>query len=420
MRGQKRIIAGVLLIDRFRAYEDKKRYQQDLKRQARSKSDKNAVDAIEIIRDEGWLDGGIELLAGARLKGANLKNADLRGAVLRKTDISSDATLDEADLRNAVLTEAKMCRSHFDRTKFAGADLSGVDFSGATLLDCTFLKDDPQGKDVLLQGAQFEEATIEKINFSHLQMEKISFRFAELEDVIFHGTILEEADFTGADLKRVEFVEAKLSYASFAFFGEESKWATNENSRKGQLQGVSFKKATLKSAYLGYMTFVEVDFQGADLSNANCQSSAFRGKTNLCGANLYNMRVENASFVDVLIDAHTQVFDGKTVQDVWNEAWDEYSGELNTENPYQPIEGIFSRILKQVIDKFPLNSFIARVSVNILTAPEQDETGSENDNLKTFEEHSFTFKYISQRNPEVPLRPPSDSISDTLEYDEDF
>lgn len=135
------ILITVFLIDRLRSLSERNRYRRNLIRQARSKSNPIAIDAIEIIRDEKWLDEkSIRLLEGKNLSGAALNYANLRKAYLNRT-VLSHSTLEETDMRDSILTDVQFNGASLIRTRFSGANLAGASFIESSLEACQFKVD---------------------------------------------------------------------------------------------------------------------------------------------------------------------------------------------------------------------------------------------------------------------------------------
>ena len=113
------------------AQREKVRETQELKErlvhQAGSRVNQIAVNAVEELRHNGWLQGDDGLLekadlTEANLRGANLKKANLQGAWLTEANLQG-AKLQWADLREAELIDAK----------FQGAQLQGADLRKAEM-----------------------------------------------------------------------------------------------------------------------------------------------------------------------------------------------------------------------------------------------------------------------------------------------
>lgn len=301
---------GVFLIDGSRDFQDKKRYKESLKRQARSRSNSNAVDAIEIIRVEGWLlEKSIRLLGGADLRKADLSKADLRTAYLQETWLH-ETKLYETDMRGAILTDAKFVGAQLCETKFTGANLLGSDFTDATLKRCLFKIDhetDDTGDAILSNSEKrviFEKAMLESITFLGMNLGYISFINATTNDIIFNCAYLKEADFTDAEFIKTRFVEANLERARFI-------GAKTQNI-------ISFKEANLRLAQLEECTFQRTDFNKADLTRANCRKVTF-SDSNLWGVNFTDAILIGTSFIRVEFDGETILPNGKSLKDLWDE-----------------------------------------------------------------------------------------------------
>ncbi len=235
----------LLVIDYYRDQEARERQErreqealQDCKdnlvRQARSRNNNNALDAIDVIRERGWLDGtkdGVKLLERISLKNADLSNADLSNGQLQGTEFVGKAKLDKADLSGALLRNAKFIGAQLNETIFVGADLVGADFTHAHLLCCIFQIDQPTEKreakfvestesaKVVFDNANLwgklikhEDGSEEKRYFdlSSLRLNGASFVIAKLNMIRFDGAWLQKCNFTEATLDDVYFDEAHL------------------------------------------------------------------------------------------------------------------------------------------------------------------------------------------------------------------
>ena len=128
------------------------REKMQLVRGLRSLDNETVLEAVEELREQGWLyDGTLEgmglqcvLLQGVSLHKANLQKADLRMADLKRADLS------EADLRKARLNKASL----------QGADLGGANLQGADLFNANLEWVLNLTDEQLVQGHRLRSATM--------------------------------------------------------------------------------------------------------------------------------------------------------------------------------------------------------------------------------------------------------------------
>lgn len=133
-----------------------------------------ALDAVERLRDKGWLEDGS--LDTVNLQGANLEAADLRGAKLKG-----------ADLRRARLRGANMDGAWMGGVSGWGSNLQDADLRSASL------------RQALLSGANLQDADL---------------RDAHLEGSFLFNTNLDGADLRGANLTGARLQGARMEGAN--------------------------------------------------------------------------------------------------------------------------------------------------------------------------------------------------------------
>ena len=127
----------ILVINQVYDKREKDRLKRRLVREAASRSNDIALNAVGLLGDEGWLIGAEGVLQGADLSKADLKgDVDLRSANLRCSNLSqailTGAKLNGADLERANLFWAKLPNAHLDRANLRGTDLTSTYLVGAT------------------------------------------------------------------------------------------------------------------------------------------------------------------------------------------------------------------------------------------------------------------------------------------------
>lgn len=319
-----------------REQEALQNYKDDLVRQARSRNNNNALDAIDIIRERGWLDGnkdGVKLLEGISLKNADLSNADLSNGQLQRTEFIGKAKLNKVDFSGASLRNAKFISAQLSETIFVGTDLVGTDFTHARLFCCLFQKDqtterkealftvpdDPQI--VVFDNAELKGGSLEEedgnereteIDLRGLKLNGASFVNAKLIKIRLDRAWLQGCNFTEVFLDDVYFDEAHL---------ERARFVTIENNRPQfkKINSISFREAHLQGADLRSVSFIDVDFSGANLSDANCTNASFSGGTDFQNAILFT-EVTGAIFQDVKFNGKTVFFNGEELQLLWEKS----------------------------------------------------------------------------------------------------
>ncbi|MCE2471910.1 MAG: pentapeptide repeat-containing protein [Anaerolineae bacterium] len=204
------IAVTVAGIDALRAYRTRERSIEELKIDlvidTRSRSNHNAVRAVEQLRKRGWLTGDSGLLKGEKLLWANLKGANLYGANLNNSDLMyaklSKADLRHADMNGAQLFNAKMNKSYLMHAKLDGANLNKAHLRGAFLHHAS-LQNDTELIEAKMENAELYDA---KLNNASL------FR-AELPGAKLRNTILHRADMSSANLIAADMYGADMEGA---------------------------------------------------------------------------------------------------------------------------------------------------------------------------------------------------------------
>ncbi len=316
------ILITVFLIDRLRSLSERNRYRRNLIRQARSKSNPIAIDAIEIIRDEKWLDEkSIRLLEGKNLSGAALNYANLRKAYLNRT-VLSHSTLEETDMRDSILTDVQFNGASLIRTRFSGANLAGASFIESSLEACQFKVDlETDENDAKLQDdekkAVFEKSTLKDITFEGMSLKNISFKDAKkIQNVKFDRANLYGINFSGAHFERTSFIKSQLERADF---------------RESNAQDIiSFEGAKLHSAHIENRFFLNTKFNEAKLIGAHCNGVTFQG-CDLRGTDFTAAILAGVKFNKVTFAGNTVMPDGETLKSMLDKCSDESSLDRETQ-----------------------------------------------------------------------------------------
>lgn len=240
------IIFTVLILNRVadnRAQDDlKHQLQEDLK----STSVAPAVNALERLRREEWLDddyfvgknlrranweeayiGGLNFekakLNFVNFKGVtsdngenndvvNLQDAHLLGANLQDAHLM-EANLQEAHLMDANLQAAQLVRANLQMARLLGANLQAADLWWANLQDAHLVDANLQGAHLL--GANLQAADLEGAN---------------LQDAHLVGANLQAAHLRDAQLDNIAWASQDGSYATILPDG--IKWSSEEDMKR--------------------------------------------------------------------------------------------------------------------------------------------------------------------------------------------
>ena len=185
----------VFILDRMSERRESIRQQEQLKRDlvrdAGSRVNQTAVNAVEQLRHKGWLTGDDSLLIGV-----NLYKASLEGAPLTEANLSY-TNLERADLRNARMAAADLVEVHLVSAVLNGADLSWTNLQGAHVYAASL-------KDADLRNAKLKQAEL-----MGSKMQRANLTGAYLQRADLRGALL-----TGADLEGAYLEGAKLEFAN--------------------------------------------------------------------------------------------------------------------------------------------------------------------------------------------------------------
>jgi len=211
-------------------------------------------------------------LAGVQLDGAHLENADLYHAHLPGANLSR-AKLASACFRRAGLRGARLTHADLRRADFTDALADETDFTGVVLAHALL-------NDASLKLALFRAARLDNAMFSGANLKEADFTNATITDACFAGADLSGATLTWLPLKRADLRSAVLKMANLAHCDMEELEAssvdfgaaclTNALLTGSILRGCSFRNATLRGCGLA-----EIDWEGADLRDADLRGSTF-------------------------------------------------------------------------------------------------------------------------------------------------
>ncbi len=144
------IVVTVLVLDRLNEWRSVQQRKQTLIREAGSRDNSTALNAVDWLRAEKWLtlDDESPLLKDKKLSRANLENAYLYEADFYKTNLYK-ANLIYADLSKACLRSAFLHRAILDNTSLYQTDFRQAVLCNVSLRGAKYI-----------ETAQFDEGTI--------------------------------------------------------------------------------------------------------------------------------------------------------------------------------------------------------------------------------------------------------------------
>jgi hypothetical protein len=180
------IAVTVLLIDRLNRRREERNAIRALKdqliREASSRVNDVAVNAVHQMRKRGWLVGEKGLLAGEDLTEANLKGVDFYEASLEGTNfVDADletAILSRANLKGANLFLVRLQEADLSLANLEGANLSIANLKGAGLFEANLQNSDLEGARLIsanLKGANLQDAILDSANFENAYLKEANF-----------------------------------------------------------------------------------------------------------------------------------------------------------------------------------------------------------------------------------------------------
>ncbi len=237
-------------------------------------------------------------------------------------------------------------------------------------------------------------------NFKRANLRQARFVGAELKGVSFEEAILEGSNFAGARLEDVDFSNARMNGTSFSAQGKEFR----------PIRDVGFHEAKLKRAHMENVPFESVEFGKANLDGAKCKNASFRGGTDFCGSTLKDMDVRDAEFIDVRFDGATTFFDGKTLQEHWNELEKDEPRTQEDEQRTQEIEKRFRQRLENIANDKGIRTLSAEIEI----LAETKSSWAEEEDSGKGESHTVHIDFERARDVK-PLPPLKDDSTDDFE-----
>jgi len=199
------------IADRAKSTND---FKSRLVRNVRSTTTGEAMQAIEDLRERGWLTGDRGVLKGAQLRFGNLAGLDLRLVNMENAELLS-ATLAGTDLSGANLQRAFLNKVNLQNANLFGANLKWANLWNADMSDARLLNAD-------LQGAEMLDVNLADANLFDARLDG-----ANLEGANLQGANLAAANLKGASLNRANLSGANMRYANLARVNLEFATLTN-------------------------------------------------------------------------------------------------------------------------------------------------------------------------------------------------
>jgi uncharacterized protein YjbI with pentapeptide repeats len=296
------IVITVLVLERLNARRASQERKLALFRQAKSRSNDAALEALDqILHDNLWDafreyyrdENGTVNLNGVRWEGTELEHVNLKDTSLKY------ANLEGTNLSNSNLEGANLYRANLKGTNLPNSRLKGADLSYANL------------KDVNLEYANLESANLADANL----------KGADLSNAHLENAKLRQANLQGANLSNTVQISAKRWEAHREAAGDFGAYVPEAHIVRAHLKGADLSYANLKDVNLEYANLEganlgNANLKGADLSNANLKDTSLK-YANLEGTNLSNSNLEGANLWRVSLRGAKGLekvnFNGKTV-----------------------------------------------------------------------------------------------------------
>lgn len=251
-------------------------------------------------------------LSGAELgrwqaKFCNLADANLAGVQapmcqLAHADLQR-ANLEGAHLPSADLKRADLRRSNFRGAILIGADLLAADVAGADFTNAILTFAELAGLDLRtcqLAGARLDDANLWNANLEDLVLPDARLSRAGLREALLTGTVMPRAELCGANLRQAALADIDWEDADL---------------RDADLTGVSFHLGSTRCGHFGSPIACEgsrTGFYTDEYHEQDFKTPEQIRKANLCGADLRGAQVEQADFY--LVDLRGAKYSHKQVE----------------------------------------------------------------------------------------------------------
>jgi uncharacterized protein YjbI with pentapeptide repeats len=212
----------------------------------------------------------------------NLSNANLKGAMLKALSANT------ADFSGANLSNVRAPCAIFGRATLRGACLEGAELRHARFYQCD------------LRGARFNRADLSHASLSSAQLDEADFSNANLSQSILAALTLRVANFRGAS-----FVSADLARCDLE--GMELPGAVFDNAllRGAYLTGTRMPRARFCRANLTNAGLAEIEWEGADLRDADLRGATFHlgsSRSGLVGSPIASEGSRTGFYTDELFE----------------------------------------------------------------------------------------------------------------------
>jgi uncharacterized protein YjbI with pentapeptide repeats len=210
------------------------------------------------ICDLGQADLSHANLTEADLSRSNAARADLTFAILRRAKMQrfngSQARLCAADLAQVDAVKAKFIKGNLGGAWFDGARLAGAMLcGGADLTNASF-------QDADLSEADLTESKIDGADFAGCRLEGARLHHLKLNTARFDRAVFARANMICCDLEEMELPEADFRRA---------------NLQSAVLTGSHMPCANFRRAKLNNTGLADIDWEGADLREADLRGATF-------------------------------------------------------------------------------------------------------------------------------------------------
>lgn len=225
-------------------------------------------------------------LTGANLRGANLAAVSADGADFDHADLESanlcGASLRGAILRNANLKNGRFCRADLVEAHLENACIEGADFTGAKLAGATL--DRQPLRECTFGRTTFSQARLPRANLEGLIADEMEFEHAVLDGALLTGSTFPWASFFGASLRNCGLAEIDWEGADL---------------REANLRGSTFHMGTTRSGLVGSTIPCEgsrTGFYTDEYFDSGFKSPEEIRKANLCYADLRGAEIDDVDF----------------------------------------------------------------------------------------------------------------------------
>lgn len=224
---------------------------------------------------DAWL--GDARWDGIRLPGCHMSRADLSGASLANADLTA-AILEYAKLARSTLRNASLGNAVLRGANCVEANLSAVSADGADLSHCVLTNAILGGAN--LRGALLRHATLTGAAFRRADLSLADLTGATVEETDFSGAVMLGTKLPGLKLSQCTFGSTDLGRANLSGCDLEGVVADEMSFDEADLSGALltgsvFPAARFRSATLRGCGLAEVEWEGADLRDADLRDSTF-------------------------------------------------------------------------------------------------------------------------------------------------